>query len=122
MHRPSPRPSPTWRAFLTAHAQELVAIDFFVVPTLTFRLLFVFVGLRHDRRELIHLNVTDHPTAGWATRQLIEAFAEETAPKYLLRDRDAIYSEVFTRRVAQRGIHRVTIAPERPDRTPSRSG
>jgi hypothetical protein len=86
---------------LRPHARELVAIDFFAVPTLTFRLLFVFVGLRHDRRELIHLNVTEHPTAGWATRQLIEAFPEETALKYLLRDRDAIYSEVFTRSVAQ---------------------
>jgi hypothetical protein len=63
MHRASPRPSPTWRAFLTAHARELVAIDFFVVPTLTFRLLFAFVVLRHDRRLLVHLNVTDHPTA-----------------------------------------------------------
>jgi transposase InsO family protein len=112
------RPSPTLRAFLAAHARELVVIDFFVVPTLTFRLLFVFVGLRHDRRELIHLNVTDHPTAGWATRQLIEAFPEETAPKYLLRDRDAIYSEVFTRSVAQMGIQLVTTAPRAPWQNP----
>jgi transposase InsO family protein len=118
MHRPSPRPSPTWRAFLTAHARELVAIDFFVVPTLTFHLLFVFVGLRHDRRVLIHLNVTDHPTAGWATRQLIEAFPEEIAPKYLLRNRDAIYSEVFIRCVAQMGIRQVTTAPRAPWQKP----
>ena len=88
MHRTSPRPSPTWRAFLAAHARDIVAIDFFVVPTLTFRLLFVFVVLRHDRRELLHLNVTDHPTAVWTARQIIEAFPEETAPRYLLRDRD----------------------------------
>jgi putative transposase len=54
MHRPSPRPSPTWRAFVAAHAREIVAVDFFLVPTLTFRLLFVFIVLRHDRRELIH--------------------------------------------------------------------
>ena len=63
MHRTSPRPSPTWRAFLATHAREIVAVDFFLVPTLTFRLLFVFVVLRHDRRELLHVNVTDHPTA-----------------------------------------------------------
>ena len=73
MLRASPRPSPTWRAFLTAHARDLVAIDFFLVPTLTFRLLFVFVVLRHGRRELLHLNVTDHPTAAWTARQLVEA-------------------------------------------------
>jgi putative transposase len=114
MRRTSPRPSPTWRAFLATHARDIVAVDFFLVPTLTFRLLFVFVVLRHDRRELIHLNVTDHPTAGWAARQLIEAFPEETAPKYLLRDRDAIYGEVFTRCVAQMGIRQVTTAPRAP--------
>src|SRR4029453_17645588 len=62
IYRTSPRPSPTWRIFLAAHLREMVAVDFFVVPTLTFRLLFVFVVLRHDRRELLHLNVTDHPT------------------------------------------------------------
>src|SRR5512132_3986513 len=84
MHRTSPGPSPTWRVFLATHARDIVAVDFFLVPTLTFRLLFVFVVLRHERRELIYVNVTDHPTARWAARQLIEAFPEETAPKYLL--------------------------------------
>jgi putative transposase len=102
MHRTSPRPSPTWRTFLTAHARELVAIDFFVVPTLTFRLLFVFVVLRHHRRELLHVNVTDHPSAVWTARQVIEAFPEETSPKYLLRDRDSIYGEAVTRGVDHR--------------------
>ena len=89
MRRTSPRPSPTWRTFLATHAQHIVAIDFFLVPTLTFRLLFVFVVLRHHRRELVHLNVTDHPTAAWTARQIVEAFPDETAPTYLLRDRDA---------------------------------
>jgi hypothetical protein len=98
MHRTSPRPSPTWRVFLTAHARDLVAIDFFVVPTITFHLLFVFVILRHHRRELLHVNVTDHPSAVWTARQVIAAFPEETGPKYLLRDRDSIYGEAFTRR------------------------
>jgi putative transposase len=118
MHRTSPRPSPTWRAFLATHAREIVAVDFFLVPTLTFRLLFVFIGLRHDRRELIYVNVTDHPTARRAARQLIEAFPEETAPKYLLRDRDAIYGEIFTRCVDTMGIRQVITAPRAPWQNP----
>ncbi len=65
MRRRSPRPSPTWRTFLEAHLHEIAAVDFFVVPTLTFRLLFAFVVLRHDRRELVHINITGHPTAAW---------------------------------------------------------
>ena len=88
MRRTSPRPSPTWRTFRATHAQDIGAIDFFLVPTLTFRLLFVFVVLRHHRRELVHISVTDHPTAAWTARQIVEAFPDETAPTYLLRDRD----------------------------------
>jgi transposase InsO family protein len=118
MRRTSPRPSPTWRAFLMAHARDIVAVDFFLVPTLTFRLLFVFVVLRHDRRELFHLTVTDHPTAAWTARQIIETFPEETAPKYLLRDRDAIYGEAFTRCVATMGIRQVITAPRAPWQNP----
>ena len=118
MQRTSPRPSPTWRAFLATHAREIIAVDFFLVPTLTFRLLFVFIGLRHDRRELIYVTVTDHPTARWAARQLIEAFPEETAPKYLLRDRDAIYGEAFIRCVDTMGIRQVITAPRVPWQNP----
>ena len=114
MHRLSPRPSPTWRAFLTTHARELVAIDFFVVPTLTFRLLFAFVVLRHDRRELVHFNVTDHHTAAWTARQLVEAFPDDTAPTYLLRDRDGVYGEEFVRHVQSLGIREVLTAPRAP--------
>jgi transposase InsO family protein len=118
MHRTSPRPSPTWRAFLAAHVQDIVAVDFFLVPTLTFRLLFVFVVLRHDRRELIHFSVTDHPTAGWTARQIIEGFPDDTAPKFLLRDRDQIYGEEFARRVKSMGIREVPIAPRAPWQNP----
>jgi transposase InsO family protein len=118
MHRTSPRPSPTWRAFLTSHAQDIVAVDFFLVPTLTFRLLFVFVVLRHDRRELLHLNVTEHPTAVWTARQILEVFPNETAPRYLLRDRDAVYGECFTRCLANMGIREVIIAPKAPWQKP----
>jgi putative transposase len=118
MHRTSPRPSPMWRAFLTAHARDIVGIDFFVVPTITFHLLFVFVVLRHHRRELLHVNVTDHPSAVWAARQVIEAFPEETGPKYLLRDRDSIYGEAFARRVDHVGIRQVITAPRAPWQNP----
>jgi putative transposase len=111
MRRRSPRPSPTWRAFLATHCNEIAAVDFFVVPTLTFRLLFGFVVLHLQRRELLHVNVTDHPTAAWAAQQLVETFPEESAPKYLLRDRDAIYSDVFARRVKGLGMNEVLIAP-----------
>jgi transposase InsO family protein len=116
--RTSPRPSPSWGAFLHAHLREMVAVDFFLVPTLTFRLLFVFVVLRHDRRELLHLNVTDHPTAVWTARQIIEAFPEDSAPRFLLRDRDAIYGEEFARRVQGMGIREVLIAPRAPWQNP----
>jgi putative transposase len=118
MYRTSPRSSPTWRAFLAAPLHEMVAVDFFVVPTLTFRLLFVFVVLRHDRRELIHLNVTDHPSAVWTARQVVEAFPEETAPRYLLRDRDTVYGDAFARRVRGMGIREVLTAPRAPWQNP----
>ena len=83
-------PSQNWRTFLKNHMQSLVSADFFVVPTITFRLLFVFVILSHDRRRPIHLAVTANPTAEWTTRtrQLLQAFPWESGPRYLLRDRD----------------------------------
>ena len=118
MRRRSPRHSPTWRTFLEAHLREIAAVDFFVVPTLTFRLLFAFVALRHDRRELVQINVTDHPTATWTARQVIDAFPYDSAPKYLLRDRDTIYGDEFTRRIADMGIREVLIAPRAPWQNP----
>src|SRR5262245_58373622 len=118
MGRTSNHPSPTWRAFLAAHRHEITAVDFFVVPTLTFRLLFGFVILRHHRRELVHLGVTDHPTAAWTAQQIVHAFPNETAPAYLLRDRDAIYGADFERRVEHMGIHQVVIAPRAPWQNP----
>ena len=84
-------PSQTWRTFLENHAKELIALDFFTVPTATFRVLFVLVVLSHDRRRILHFNVTAHPTSGWTGRQLVEACGIDEAPRYLLRDRDAIY-------------------------------
>ena len=90
----------------------------FVVPTLTFRLLFAFIVLRHDRRELVHVNVTDHPTAAWTAQQIVEAFPNDTAPRYLLRDRDTIYGDAFHRRVDRMGMHQVLIAPHAPWQNP----
>jgi putative transposase len=89
-----------------------------VVPTITFHLLFVFVVLRHHRRELLHVDVTDQPSAVWTARQVIEAFPEEAGPTFLLRDRDSIYGEAFTRRVDHMGIRQVITAPSAPWQNP----
>jgi hypothetical protein len=91
VRRPRRPPSQTWRTFLTNHVATLSSVDFFTVPTITGRLLFVFVVLRHHRRQIVHFNVTEHPTAAWTAQQLVEAFPDDTAPRWLLRDRDAIY-------------------------------
>jgi putative transposase len=103
--------SQTWRTFLTNHAANLVSMDFFTVPTLTGRLLFVLVILAHQRRRIVHLAITDHPTAAWTAQQIIEAFPHDTAPRWLATDRDAIYSDEFRRRVAGMGITEVVSAP-----------
>jgi hypothetical protein len=86
-------PSQTWKTFLRNHACQIVAIDFFTVPTATFRHLFCLIVLSHDRRKVVHFNVTVHPTAACTARQIVEAFPEDTVPRYLLRDRDQIYGE-----------------------------
>ncbi len=111
-------PSPSWRAFLDNHLKDLVSNDFFTVPTVTFRILFVFLVLSHDRRRIVHFNVTEHPSADWTGRQLIEAFPWNTAPRYLIRDRDGIYGQDFTRRVNALGVKQVLIAPRSPWQNP----
>jgi transposase InsO family protein len=110
--------SPTWKAFLTNHVQDLVSCDFFTVPTATFRVLFVFIILAHDRRRIVHFNITEHPTAQWTAQQIVEAFPWEEAPRYLLRDRDSIYAEAFQERVGHMGIEEVKIAPCSPWQSP----
>jgi len=107
-------PSPTWKAFLNNHVTDLVAIDFFVVPTVRNKVLSVLVVLAHQRRRVVHFNVTEHPTAQWTGQQIIEAFPWGTAPKYLLRDRDAIYGGQFQKRVKSMGIEEVLSAPRSP--------
>jgi putative transposase len=107
-------PSQTWRTFLENHARELVSADFFVAPTVFFRVLFVFVILSHDRRRPIHFAVTEHPTAEWTARQLLEAFPWDSAPRYLLRDRDGSYAGKFEEAAKWLGVREVLTAPQSP--------
>jgi hypothetical protein len=85
-------PSPTWRSFLRTQAAGIAAIDMFVVASVSFRLLYVMIILAHDRRKIVRFDVTRHPTAGWLARQVTDALPWDTAPRYLLRDRDASFT------------------------------
>lgn len=111
-------PSQTWRAFLRNQASQLIAGDFFTVPTVTFRVLFVFVVLAHERRRVLHFAVTESPSASWTGQQVVNAFPFATAPHYLLRDRDGIYGAEFSRRVAALGIKERMTAPHAPWQNP----
>ena len=111
-------PSQTWRSFLNNHRKNIVSIDFFTVPTATFQILYGFLVLNLERREIIHFNVTEHPTAQWTAQQMVEAFPWETAPKYLLRDRDSIYGACFRRRVHSLNMEEVCTAPRSPWQNP----
>ena len=120
MVRPRRPPSQAWRTFLKNHAPDLIALDFFTVPTATFRVLFVLVVLTHSRRRLVHVNVTEHLTAEWTARQLLEACALE-APRYLIRGRDQVYGKRFSRQAKTLDIREAVIAPCSPwqNRMPS---
>jgi putative transposase len=107
-------PSQTWRTFLANHTKDLASADFFVVPTVFFRLLFVFVILSHDRRRLVHFAVTEHPTSEWAAHQLLEAFPWDKGPRYLLRDRDGSFGEKFREAANGLKIQEVLTAPQSP--------
>ena len=102
-------PSQTWKAFLNNHVGQFVSIDFFTVPTVQLRVLFVFVVLAHERRRVLHFNVTEHPTAEWTAQQIIEAFPVDTAPRYLIRDRDGVYGSQFRTRVQGMGIKKCSL-------------
>ena len=119
MPRRRPRPlSQTWRKFLKNHMINMVSIDFFTVPTATFRILFVLVILSHSRRKVVYFNVTSNPTPKWTAQQIVNAFPWDTAPKYLLRDRDSIYGVYFRQRVKNMDITEVIIAPRSPWQNP----
>ena len=111
-------PSQRWRTFLTNHLESAASMDFFTVPTLTGRVLFVLVVLSHRRRRIVHLNITDHPTATWAAQQVVDAFPDDTAPRWLHHDRDRIYGDVFRRRLAGMGSAEVVSAPASPWQNP----
>src|SRR6516162_10090238 len=111
-------PPPTWRTFLRTHVSQCASMDFFTVPTATFRILFVLVILSHDRRRIVHLNVTDHPTAAWTRQQIREAFPDHTAPAYLLRDRDGSYGPDFGRLLKSFGTEEIVIVPRAPWQNP----
>jgi transposase InsO family protein len=112
------RPSQGWRTFLQNHASNIAAMDFFVVPTATLRLLYVLLVMNHERRKVIHFNITEAPTAEWTVQQVVNAFPYDTAPKYLLRDRDCIYGSAFVRRVDGMGIKQKLISPRSPWQNP----
>jgi hypothetical protein len=107
-------PSQGWRTFLRNHAPDVAAMDLFVVPTIGFDLLYAFVIIRIDRRDLVCINVTAHPTAEWVACQITEAFPWNEAPRYMMRDRDCIYGAVVTRRLRAMGIRDKPIAPASP--------
>src|SRR5215471_16748875 len=107
-------PSQEWRTFLRNHAPDIAAMDLFVVPTIGFDLLYALVIVRLDRRQLVFINVTQHPTAGWIARQLTEAFPWDVAPRYLIRDQDGIYGVAFRRRLEAMGIRDRPIARGSP--------
>ena len=107
-------PSQGWKTFLRNHAHGIAAVDFLVVPTLTFERLFAFVILGIGRRDILWIGVTTHPTAEWLARQVTEAFPWDTVPKYLIRDNDGAYGEIFTRRLRSMGIRDRPITPRSP--------
>jgi transposase InsO family protein len=107
-------PSQGWRTFLRNHVLEVAAMDLFVAPTIGFDLLYAFIIIRPDRRNLIWINVTTNPTAEWIAHQITEAFPWSEAPRYLIRDRDRIYGTIVTRRLRAMGIRDKPIAPASP--------
>ena len=107
-------PSQSWRTFLDNHLKTMVSVDFFVVPTIRFQILYVFLVLAHERRRILHFAVTPHPTAEWTAQQMREAFPWDTVPRYLLRDRDRIFGQEFAMQVKMMGIKQVLSAPRSP--------
>jgi hypothetical protein len=110
--------SQNWRTFLANHVRDVVSIDFFTVPTARLRVLFALVVLAHHRRRVVHFGVTEHPTAAWTAQQLVDAFPDESAPAYLLRDLDPVYGQPFRHRVKGLGIEEVLTAPRSPWQNP----
>jgi putative transposase len=111
-------PTQTWKTFLHNHLDQTVSMDFFTVPTVTMKLLFVFVILEHHRRRVLHFNVTQHPTTAWTAQQIVEAFADREPARYVIRDRDSIYGNEVRVRIASFGMEEVLTAPQSPWQNP----
>jgi putative transposase len=111
-------PNQTWKTFLHNHVGQMVSIDFFTVPTMNMRVLFVLIVLEHDRRKVLHFNVTEHPTGAWTAQQIVEAFADRDAAQYLIRDRDSRYSAEVQLRIKSLGIQEILTAPKSPWQNP----
>jgi putative transposase len=116
--RPRKPSSPIWKTFLKNHVQDLISLDFFTVPTVAHKILFVLLILAHNRRRLVHFNITEHPPAQWTAQQVVDAFPWGAVPHYLLRDREAIYGAHFRQRVRHMGIEEVLIASRSPWHNP----
>ena len=112
------RPGQTWKTFLHNHLGHMVSIDFFTVPTITMKVLFVFIVLEHRRREVLHFGVTEHPSAAWTSQQIIEAFGDRDASRYLLRDRDSVYGSEVRLRIASLHIKEVLTPARSPWQNP----
>ena len=111
-------PNQTWRTSLQYHVGQFVSIDFFTVPTIIMRVLFVLIVLEHDGRKVLHFNVTEHPTGPWTARQIVEAFVDREAAQYLIRDRDSRYSAEVRLRIKSLGIEEILTAPRSPWQNP----
>ena len=111
-------PSPSWKTFLSNEAKAIAGIDFFTVPTATFRVFYVFIVLMHERRRVVHFNVTEHPTARWTAQQIVEAFPWDSAPRHLIRDNDVIYGVEFCARLEGMNIKETRTAYRSPWQNP----
>src|SRR5262252_3890339 len=109
---------PDLEDFLHNHLGQMVSIDFFTVPTVTLKVLFVFLVLEHRRREVLHFNITEHPTAAWTAQQMVEAFADRDPAPYLIRDRDSIYGHDVGLRITALGMKEALTAPHSPWQNP----
>src|SRR5215467_15183720 len=107
-------PSQGWKTFLRNHADGIGSMDLFLVPTISFRLLYGLLILQHARRELLWVGVTAHPSAESIVGQLTEPYGWQQAPRYIIRDRDCVYGDVFVRRLRAMGIRDRPIAPRSP--------
>ena len=114
LHTVKRPPSQTWKTFLKNHIGEIVAVDFFTVPTIRLQVLFVFLVIEHQRRRVLHFGVTENPTSEWTAQQMAEAFSERDAKRYVIRDRDAIYGNAFRRRIDSLAMKEIVTTARSP--------